>query len=196
MGVRFHAAMKTPKIPLLGYALLGLLTAESSSGYDLRKFFANTAMGTFSDSPGAIYPALERLESRGLIRGEIEQRGGLRRRKMFRPTASGTRELKKWLGQPVTRDGVVCGMGELMLRFSFMDGVLGSDASVTFLRALERELNAYVPVLRKYLAAHKAQMPLSGALALESGILGYESHAEWAKSAVLAYEMEKKRGKS
>jgi PadR family transcriptional regulator AphA len=188
--------MSSPKIPLLGYALLGLLTDKASSGYDLRKFFASTAMGTFSDSPGAIYPALERLESRGLIRGEIEQRGGLRRRKVFRPTASGTRELKKWLRQPVSRDSVVRGMGELMLRFGFMDGVLGAEGSVAFLRALEFELNAYIPVLKEYLATHKEEMPLSGALALQSGILSYAAHAEWAKSAVLAYEMDKKRGKS
>jgi len=72
-------AMGPSKIPLLGYALLGLLTGKPSSGYDLRKFFASTAVGTFSDSPGAIYPALQRLAASGLIRGQIEERGGLRR---------------------------------------------------------------------------------------------------------------------
>ena len=120
----------------------------------------------------------------------------IRRRKVFRPTASGTRELKKWLRQPVSRDNVVRGLGELMLRFGFMDGVLGADASVTFLRDLEGELNAYIPVLKEYLATHKEEMPLSGSLALESGILSYEAHVQWAKSAVVAYEMDKKRGKS
>ena len=38
------------------------------SGYDLRKIFTTTAMGSFSDSPGAIYPALARLEANGLVR--------------------------------------------------------------------------------------------------------------------------------
>jgi len=59
------------KVPLLGYALLGLIHQKPSSGYDLRKTFAETAMGNYSDSPGAIYPALERLESQGLVRGVI-----------------------------------------------------------------------------------------------------------------------------
>ena len=49
-------------ISLLGFALLGLLHQKSASGYDLRKIFASTAMGTFSDSPGAIYPTLTMLE--------------------------------------------------------------------------------------------------------------------------------------
>ena len=57
---------------LLGFALLGLIHQQPMSGYDLRKIFASTAMGSFSDSPGAIYPA-RRLEARGLVRGTVEE---------------------------------------------------------------------------------------------------------------------------
>jgi DNA-binding PadR family transcriptional regulator len=79
--------MSTPEVSLLGYALLGLLAQKESSGYDLRKTFADTPMQSFSDSPGAIYPALKRLELSGLIRGKVEQGSGLRRRQLFRLTA-------------------------------------------------------------------------------------------------------------
>ena len=48
----------------LEYALLGLLHQQPQSGYDLRKVFETTALGNYSGSPGAIYPALRRLESR------------------------------------------------------------------------------------------------------------------------------------
>ena len=41
------------EIPLLGRALLGLLQQGQSSGYDIRRLFTQTPMGTFSDSPGA-----------------------------------------------------------------------------------------------------------------------------------------------
>ena len=37
-------------ISVLGYALLGLIDLKSSSGYDLRKIFAETAMGNYSSS--------------------------------------------------------------------------------------------------------------------------------------------------
>jgi DNA-binding PadR family transcriptional regulator len=53
--------MKAQPISILGYALLGLIHQKPSSGYDLRKTFTETAMGSFSNSPGAIYPALARL---------------------------------------------------------------------------------------------------------------------------------------
>jgi Transcriptional regulator PadR-like family len=61
------------KIPCLGYALMGLLQGKPSSGYELRKLFSSASMRTYSDSPGAIYPALRRLEHQSLIRGTIEE---------------------------------------------------------------------------------------------------------------------------
>ena len=110
---------------LLGFALLGLIQQKPASGYDLRKIFASTAMGTFSDSPGAIYPALQRLEERGLIRSVVEDGSGLRRRRLFHLALQGEAELKTWLRKPVTRDEVVRRNHELLLRFAFTDRVLG-----------------------------------------------------------------------
>ena len=49
----------------LGYALLGLLHAGPQSGYGLRRTFVTTPLAVFSDSPGAIYPALRRLARQG-----------------------------------------------------------------------------------------------------------------------------------
>ena len=53
---------------LLGYALLGLIYQQPLSGYDVKKIFASTPMAGFSDSPGAIYPALRKLERLGFVR--------------------------------------------------------------------------------------------------------------------------------
>src|SRR5260370_18251655 len=83
-------------ISKLGYALLGLLQQQPSSGYALRKIFSSTAMTTYSDSPGPIYPALQRLAQQALIRGTIEESAGLRRRQIFRLTPNGLAALKKW----------------------------------------------------------------------------------------------------
>jgi DNA-binding PadR family transcriptional regulator len=188
--------MKVRDISLLGHALLGLLQQHPSSGYDLRKIFALTPVGSFSDSPGAIYPALHRLEEGGFIRGRLEETSGLRRRKMFRLTPAGVAALKKWLAKPVHRDEVVRSMDELMLRFAFMDVVIGEAASIQFLNTLERELKLYVPTLREYLGSQRANLPISGRLALESGIRGYEAQLQWAKSARAAYEQAGKGGTS
>ena len=175
-------------ISVLGYALLGLVQQKPSSGYDLRKIFTETAMGSFSNSPGAIYPALERLERHGAIASEVKDSAGLRRRRVYRLTAQGKRKFKQWLAQPITRDDVVRGTGELMLRFAFMEQALGAKAAIAFLRKLRVELNAYVPGLKQFLRENGPRMPLSGMLALDSGIRNYEALQHWVEYATQTYE--------
>jgi DNA-binding PadR family transcriptional regulator len=173
-------------ISKLGYALLGLIRLVPASGYDLRRMFATTPMGTFSDSPGAIYPALARLERQGFIQGRVEQ-NGLRQRRVFRVTGAGSSRLERWLAEPIRSENVVHGMDELMLRFAFMDRVAGTEASQAFLRALQSELRQYVRNLRSYMENHKGEMPISGMLALESGIRAYEAHLKWAEYGLQVY---------
>ena len=180
--------MKQPEVSVLGYALLGLLQQQDRSGYDLRKIFSSTPMTSFSDSPGSIYPALRRLEERGLVRSRVQERTGLRRRRLFHLTPAGTAELKRWQKQPIVRDDIIRGTGELLLRFSFMDESLGPAESLRFLIELKTELAAYLPTLRLYLGEHGKVMSPSGRLALESGINSYECLLSWARSAVKSYE--------
>ncbi len=174
-------------ITLLGYVLLGLLQQGPASGYDLRKLFATTPLMTFSDSPGAIYPALRKLERQGLIEGEVEQGSGLRLRRVFRLTSDGQRALRDWLTQPVTRDDVVHNLNQLMARFGFMDEAVGPAGSIHLLEEMERELAAYLPELRTYVEGNESGMPLSGRLALDSGVRSYQALLEWSRAARAAY---------
>ncbi len=182
------------EVSLLAHALLGLLHQQPRSGYDLRKIFANTPMGTFSDSPGAIYPALQRLEKRGLVSSRVHASSGLRQRRLFRPTSLGKRAFKAWQTRAVSSDDVIHRVDELMLRFSFMDQTAGSVQAMRFLSALVKELAAYIPNLRRFLKVQGPCMPLSGRLALESGIRGYETLLDWARSARGIYTRRKKKG--
>ena len=184
--------MKAAGISKLGYALLGLLQQQPSSGYALRKIFSSTAMTTYSDSPGAIYPALQRLQQQGLIRGSIEESSGLRRRQIFRLTPHGLAALKKWISRPVVRADVIRGLDEVMLRFAFSGQAVGTPASVRLLKSLAIELTAYIPELREQLTVNKEAMPTSGRLALESGIRSYECLLEWTKDALATYVRQEK----
>jgi DNA-binding PadR family transcriptional regulator len=183
-------------VSVLGFALLGLLQQQDRSGYDLRKIFSASPMTSFSDSPGSIYPARRRLEQQELVRSRVQERSGLRRRRLFHLTQAGSTELKQWQKQPIVRDDIVRGTGELMLRFSFMDQSLGAVESLRFLTALKAELTAYIPELRSYLQEHGKNMPLSGRLALESGINGYECLLNWARNAMKNYDKNFERGRS
>jgi len=178
---------------LLGYALLGLLQQRALSGYDVKKIFTSSPMGGFSDSPGAIYPALSRLEKRGLVRSEIEESAGLRRRRVFQITRSGLAALKAWQRRPITDEDVVRHLGELLLRFAFMDETLGPERSLAFLQEFAGKLSSYIPSLREYLEIHGKSMPVSGRLALESGVEEYEARLRWATNAAAHYQRRRKR---
>jgi DNA-binding PadR family transcriptional regulator len=182
--------MNSPKIPALGYALLGLLQ-KPSSGYDLRKVFSSTSMKTYSDSPGAIYPALGRLQKQGLIRGTIEDAAGLRRRQIFRLTPKGLAELKKWIALPITREDLESGLKTVMLRFAFSETVSGTAASLEILQALAAAFPPFLQHLREQLQNMKGA-PTSGRLALECGVRSYESLFEWTQYAIAIYEKQTK----
>ena len=177
---------------LLGFTLLGLIHQQPMSGYDLRKVFASTAWGTFSDSPGAIYPALRRLETRELVSSKVQESASLRKRRVFRITPKGLAAFKEWLRQPVTNDDVICRIQDLMVRFAFMDETLGEGRTTKFLGEFAQQMAAYIPSLQRYLESHGKEMTQSGRLALECGIQEYEERLRWARTSIALYE-ERKR---
>jgi DNA-binding PadR family transcriptional regulator len=101
----------------LEYALLGLLDRQPRSGYDVARVFAGTPMAHFSSSPGAIYPALLRLERAGLVDARLDRATETRPRRVYTLTESGRSALVAWLRQPVTRQELVRDGRAPMLRF-------------------------------------------------------------------------------
>jgi DNA-binding PadR family transcriptional regulator len=171
-------------ISTLSLAIMGLISQQPQTGYDIRKTFSTTPMGHFSSSPGAIYPALKRLEKSGWIEGKVEGKRSLRPRVVYEMTRQGRDALKRHLRQAVTRDDVVWRMDDLMLRFAVMGEIVGRAATLRFLRGFAEEIEDYVRELHCYLDAAREGMPVCGRLAMESGIEGYEMHAVWARRAI------------
>jgi len=169
----------------LEMAILGLLGQKSHSGYDLRKTFATTAMRHYSDSPGSIYPALRRLESRGWVAAANQDgRKDLRKRQEFALTKAGKAVLIAWLELDVNREDVTFRLSEVLLRFAFMDGNIPRSSTIRFLDQFSRELGVYAGELRAQFEKSSAQSPLhTGLLAFELGIKGMETQLAWAQEA-------------
>jgi DNA-binding PadR family transcriptional regulator len=172
------------ELSMLSLAILGLISQRPLTGYDIRKVFATTPMGHFSSSPGAIYPALKRLEDAGWVRGIAGEGKTHRRRRTYEITARGLRVFKRHLAQPVTSDDVVWHMDDLMLRFAFMDPVVGREATLQFLHDFASHIDEHVAGLRRYLDSVRDILPPCGRLAMENGIQGYEMDAQWARRAM------------
>lgn len=171
-------------ISTLSLAVLGLIQQEPRSGYDLRKVFSTTPMGHFSTSPGAIYPALKRIEKSGWIRGSIDNNKELRPRMVYRITAKGLDALKQHLQKTVTKDDVVWRMDDLMLRFAFMDDLAGREYTLKFLAEFLAETKSHLCSLRQYQDQIKGTIPACGRLAMEYGINNYQMNVRWAERAI------------
>lgn len=172
----------------LGNALLGLLHQSQQTGYALQKFFEDSPMGIYSSSPGAIYPALKRLEQKGLVTSSLVDTGPVQRARVYGPTPEGTAALLEWLVQPITRRDIEAGMDKLMLRFAFLGLIDSEGATRAFLEDLVRQLDAYLDVL----AAIRSELVEKGVgrhgrLALEGGIETYRAHARWARGALAEF---------
>ena len=168
----------------LSLAILGLISHSPRSGYDLRKLFTTTPMGHFSNSPGAIYPALKRLEERDLVKGRVEDAQTLRPRRVYTLTERGTQIFKQRLGQPVTEDDVIWRIDDLVLRFAFMGEALGREKTLDFLREFLSRVEAYMPSLQGHFNTVRTEASPYGAFALENGIEVYHAHIRWAKHVI------------
>jgi DNA-binding PadR family transcriptional regulator len=81
--------------------VLGLLSVEGpATPYAIRKVFLQSPSPQWSGSAGTIYPLIERLLQRKLIRSKLCLTGK-RRGQRISVTASGSRVLKQWLSVPI-----------------------------------------------------------------------------------------------
>lgn len=164
----------------LGFALLGLLHQAPRSGYDLRKAFATTPLGHFSDSPGAIYPALRRLTRRGWIEGVPGAAEGGRRRQPYRPTAAGRRAFRQWLSARPTPEEAGRDMDAQILRLAFLSEVLPLSGVDRHLEGLRGAVAAHLAGLERFFSTAGPLMSPSGRLAFECGLDSFRSFLRWS----------------
>lgn len=81
---------------MLDFAILGLLQDQPRHGYELKRALGD--LGFWQVSFGSLYPALRRLEKKGLI----EATTGEGRRKAYRITATGVDALQEMLADGTT----------------------------------------------------------------------------------------------
>jgi PadR family transcriptional regulator AphA len=81
------------------YVILGMLRHQPRSGYEIKAAVDNSTRFFWAASYGQIYPELKQLDEAGLVKGEADPPGG-RKRTVYRLTAAGRKELRRWLKRP------------------------------------------------------------------------------------------------
>jgi DNA-binding PadR family transcriptional regulator len=180
--------MTRPQLTSFEHILLGLICMTPSSGYDLKRMFAATAMGVYLPSSGTLYPALRRLEQRALIQAQARpSQGGqpARQRRVYEPTKTGQAAHLNWLRTPVEPATVARDLGLHLIRFVMMEPLLAPEEVLTFLRNLADALAAFTAQLEHYTATagHSGRHPR---LALDHGLAVHRASLRWAEHAIAA----------
>ncbi|MBC7343778.1 MAG: PadR family transcriptional regulator, partial [Clostridia bacterium] len=81
------------------HVILGFLTMGDMTGYDIKRLMSISTSFFYDASYGSIYPALRKLEERGLVKSSEAIESG-RLRKVYSITDEGREEFLRWLGGP------------------------------------------------------------------------------------------------
>jgi DNA-binding PadR family transcriptional regulator len=165
--------------------LLGIIGAEPRSGYGLKKMFSASPSSVYQPSPGALYPALRRLEARRLLHAE-KITNGRRAQRMYYLTDAGRAIHLAWLRQPVVPATVGADLGLHLMRFALMEHQLPRAAVLAFLADLENALASFVDGMERYLASGIQSGRPHAELAIEHGIAVHRASLEWTRAALAA----------
>jgi DNA-binding PadR family transcriptional regulator len=169
------------------HILLGLICSTPSSGYDLKRVFA-TPMGVYQPSSGALYPALRRLEVKGLVRARDPSGpagGSARHRRVYEPTPTGRAAHTNWLRAPVEPATFARDLGLHLMRFVMMEHLFSREEVLGFLRDLADALTAFIAGLEQYMPA-AGQGDRHPRLALEHGLAVHRASLGWAEHTIAA----------
>jgi PadR family transcriptional regulator AphA len=160
------------------YVILGMLRHEPRSGYEIKAAVDNSTRFFWAASYGQIYPELKQLSNAGLVKGEAEPRGG-RKRTVYRLTAAGRKELRRWLERPAEtfelRDE-----GLLKLFFSSASSPESAVQAVAAKRSLHEEKLERLKAIEPKVKALEDPYPY---MVLRHGIELSEWTIEWCERA-------------
>jgi DNA-binding PadR family transcriptional regulator len=166
--------------------LLAVIAGEPRSGYGLKKMFTSSPASVYQPSPGALYPALRRLEERGLLRAEEQVSSGRRALRLYRVTDAGLAVYLEWLRRPVVPETVTADLGQHLMRFSLMENYLERAEVMAFLADLGDALDGFVAGVEQFAASRQGALGKHAQLALEHGIATHRASLEWVRSAMAA----------
>jgi DNA-binding PadR family transcriptional regulator len=175
------------QLTLFEHILLGLICLAPSSGYDLKRIFAATPMGLYQPSSGALYPALRRLELRGMVQAQApagHPGQPARHRRVYEPTKTGQAAHMSWLRTPVEPATVSRDLGLHLMRFVMMEHLLPPEEVLTFLHDLADALTALITQLEQYAVADLTER--HPRLALDHGLAVHRASLRWTRHTIAA----------
>lgn len=166
----------------MNQVILGLLSHESLTGYEIKKSIDTMLKYFWSASYGSIYPTLSELVQDGFVtKKEMVENG--RDKIVYTITDAGRGHLKEWLAIPVTKDEL---RYETLLKL-FFGSVAGTQISLEHIENFEEKTKSELPYLQEAVKtlegileddSHKYYM-----LTAMFGVKVYQAFLEWCNEA-------------
>src|SRR6266516_1616668 len=169
----------------LTHALLGLIAARPSSGYELTKLFQGSLAHAWSARHSQIYPALAELRAQGLI---VQREEGARRRKVYEITEACLAEMRRWL---IETEPERSNRNQAILRAFFL-WLISAEEAEAYLRREAEYHRQQLARFREITASGSFVTPSTG-LVLEWGTRYEEALADWAERAADAVAPKRRR---
>ena len=129
---------------MLKYALLGFLTYQPASGYDLKQLMDISTSNFWHAKQSQIYTTLKKMGKDELVISHIEPQESRPNRKVYEITDAGRADLKNWLSQPMM--GIEPRKETLLLKLFFSSQI---DPQIA-LTQLRLQKNLHQAELDKY----------------------------------------------
>jgi len=168
----------------LRYTILGFLSIQPMSGYDLKRYFDASVRHFWSADQAAIYRALGDLDSEGLVVHERVPQTTRPDRKVFHLTPAGMSALDEWLATPA----VPVARREPLLVKLFFSGRLAPERLRHVLEAELQAVDAELEGFRQIVASIRSdpgttdEATLVGPLiTLTNGVTAGIAHRDWLR---------------
>ena len=174
-----------PKKNATRHAILGLLSLEPMSGYDIKKMVDSTLSHFWKESYGRLYPTLKKLESEGLVKSKSKPGKKKPDRIVYSLTSAGRKELKQWLSEPAELPWVRV---EILLKLFFAHNV---PLAIT-IQQLENQRQALAATLARFesfdlIVDEMVRDPAQRKpfrLTILHGRMIYEARIRWCEEAI------------
>ena len=177
------------------YAILGILSISSGTGYDIKKYCDTVISNVWNENFGHIYPMLNTMLEDGLIERKDDNKSA--RRKVYAITEQGREEFSDWLIKPTQYRPV---RSEFMLKFLFSNQ-LPIEGIVTMLNGYKKRHELKLEELRtmeKYMNQEDKEILPERKIFLGAtiryGILSTEAAIIWCDEIIRNFEVRKTDG--
>ena len=165
--------------------LLGLLTIEPMSGYDLGLTIRASVGHFWNESYGQIYPNLKKLATGGFVSCKTERQNGKPDRRIYSITEKGRERLTEWLAVPPQPE---IPRNEMLLKLFFGEQI-PTEILIGYVESMAKQRRALLELLER---AEREEIDKNqrypGApywrMAAHYGQMEMRAHLHWAKETL------------